>query len=83
MSTADLLDLPREELGGEEDLDIPAVERRRIEAHKPLLESGYDPNVGTAEELDLCVRAFGTALPVQEDFGRYAQNAPHLGTFLG
>lgn len=85
LSTADLLDLPREEPGAEgDDPYIPAVERRRIEAHRPLLEAGYDPTIGTtADQLDLCVRALGTALPIQEDFGRYAQDIPHLGTFMG
>lgn len=83
LDVADLLDLPAEDFGGEEDLAIPAVELRRIGAHKPLLESGYDPSIGIADELDVCVRSFGTALPVGDDFGRFAQHAPHLGTFLG
>jgi len=83
LTRADLLDLPREDFGGEDDFDIPGVERRRIEAQRPLIETGYDPSVGKVDELDLCVRAFGTALPTQEEFGRYAQDAPGLGTFLG
>ncbi len=83
LSTADLLDLPKEDFGEQEDFDIPAVELRRIEAHRPLLETGFDPSIGLADELDVCVRAFGTALPIRDDFGRYAQDAPHLGTFLG